>query len=348
MANPKVTVLMSVHNAERYLGAAIDSILKQTFRDFEFLIIDDGSTDNSVSLIQRYDDIRISLLRNDGNLGLAASLNKGLQLAKGDYVARMDADDISSPERLACQVRFLDSHPAVGVCGSWVRLFPGFNNYIWKFHRDSEDIRCRQFYKVGVAHPAVMMRRRFFTDHGLLYDPGYRLAEDYELWGRAIRHMEFANIQKTLLDYRISSDQTCSRNGAEQKGVVATLRLQRLQELGIEPTPDQQQLHEAIMNDTLPTGQGSLALAELWLLRLDAANREAGVYPALLFTRHICYLWFEICCRSSDDGVCSWRRYRGSSLLEVAPYPVLQRMRFAGGWLARHLRRNGLASRAKA
>jgi len=339
MPSLKVTVLMSVYNAEEYLTVAIDSILQQSFADFEFLIIDDGSTDNSVRLIQSYADPRIRLIRNDRNLGLAASLNMGLRLAKGDYIARMDADDISRPERLAHQVRFLNSHPAVGVCGSWVRLFPGLNNYVWKFHRNLQDIRCRQFYKVGVAHPAVMLRKKFFADNGLLYDPAYPFSQDYELWGRAIRYMEFANIQKVLLDYRIGPGQACSRNRAEQAAEVAPLRLQRMQELGVEPTPDQQLLHEAIMNDTLPTDQESLARAETWLLRIDAANREAAVYPALLFTRHMCYLWFEICCRSFDAGVCTWGRYRRSPLLQVAPYSVLQQMHFAAGWLARRLKR---------
>jgi len=335
---------MSVYNGGKHLGAAMESILRQTLGDFEFLIVDDGSTDDSADLVLGYGDPRIRLIRNESNFGLAASLNKGLLLARGEYVARMDADDISRPDRLACQVRFLDSHPGVGVCGSWVRLFPGFGGYVWTFPEGTEDIRCRQFYKVGVAHPAVMLRRKFFTEHRLCYDPAYRVAQDYELWGRALQYMEFANIQKVLLDYRMTPEQGGSRNGTAQRAAVAPLRLQRLLELGVEPTKQQQQLHEEIMNDLLPTDQGSLARAEEWLLRLTAANRESGTYPALLFARHMCYLWFEICCRASDAGACSWRRCRRSGLFEAGGYPVLQQARFALGWLARHLKRKGSCS----
>ncbi|OGU12915.1 MAG: hypothetical protein A2075_15675 [Geobacteraceae bacterium GWC2_58_44] len=335
---------MSVFNGAKYLPVAIESILGQSFADFEFLIIDDGSTDDSVSLIEGYRDPRIRLVRNERNLGLAASLNLGLEIARGEYVARMDDDDISRPERLACQVGFMDAHPAVGVCGSWVRVFPGFDDYIWKFAASSEDIRCRLFYKVGVAHPAVMLRKKPFAEHSLFYDPAYRAAQDYELWGRAIRQMEFANVQRVLLDYRIGQGEAAARNAARQMESVAPLRLQRLHELGVEPTPEQQQLHETIMNDLLPADEGALAQAEVWLLQLEAANRKSRVYPELLFARHMCYLWFEFCCRSSDAGVCSWERYSRSPLFTRAPYSLLERVRFAGAWLARRLKRKGSSS----
>src|SRR4051794_29608800 len=118
---PKVTVLLAVYNGERYLREAIDSILGQTFQDFEFLIINDGSTDSTREIILSYHDPRIRLVDNEDNIGQTRSLNRGLALAAGQFVARQDADDISEPERLASQVAFLEIHPEVVLLGTWYR-----------------------------------------------------------------------------------------------------------------------------------------------------------------------------------------------------------------------------------
>jgi hypothetical protein len=335
MNAPRVTVLMSVYNGERYLREAMESILAQTFADFQFLIINDGSTDSSVEIIQSYIDNRICLIHNDANMGLTASLNKGLEFSQGDYIARMDADDISRPERLALQVRFMDANPKVGVCGSWVQFISKANKSIWKLPEKTEEIRCWQFHTVGVAHPTVMIRRQDFIQHGLLYDPHYRYAQDYELWGRAIRYTEFTNIQKVLLDYRLSSDQICATHGAEQLAAVAPLRLQRVRELGIEPTSDQQQLHEMIMNGVVLSEPEQLDRAELWLQQLDWANRSVGTYTVDLFTRRLLDIWFSICVALADTSACSLRRCVMSPLWTAGNVPSWHRARAIGAWIAR-------------
>src|SRR5690606_37374672 len=125
---PRVTVLLAVHNGERYIQEAIDSILAQTFGDFELLIVNDGSTDATRDLVLSYSDDRIRLVDNDHNIGLPKSLNRGLRLAKGRYIARLDADDISEPDRLAAQVSFLQANPDVAMVGSWYRKIDGEGN----------------------------------------------------------------------------------------------------------------------------------------------------------------------------------------------------------------------------
>jgi hypothetical protein len=335
-ALPKVTVLMPVYNGAPYLSDAISSILGQTFTDFEFIIINDGSTDNSIDIIKTFADPRICLVQNNGNLGLVISLNKGLMLARGEYIARMDADDISRPERLACQVKFMDENPLVGVCGSWVKYFGKTDNSnIWKLPETSDEIRCWQFYTVGVAHPSVMMRRQLFSEHGLLYDPNYRHIEDYELWGRAIKQMNFANIQKVLLDYRISSGQICSRFGSEQLAAAAPLRYQRVRELGLEPTQEEQLLHEKIMNGEITKESTFIDKAEQWLLRLESANRASGTYPADCFSRRLLDIWFSICMSLADASVCSCRRCVASPLWTTASNSSWHRLRALGAWVVR-------------
>ncbi len=332
MITPRVTVLMPVYKGERYLREAMESILGQTFTDFEFLIINDGSTDNSVDIILSYSDSRIRLVHNDGNLGLTASLNKGLGLAQGEFIARMDADDISRPERLARQVSFMDANPLVGVCGSWVQFFPKTNNNVWKLPERSEEIRCWQFHTVGVAHPSVMMRRQLFAELRLLYDPQCRYSQDYELWGRALQYMEFANIQKVLLDYRISPGQICAVYGSEQQALVASLRLQRVRELGIVPTQDEQQLHEMIMNGAMPPESTHLDRAEQWLLQLESANRAIGTYPADFFSRRLLDIWFSTCISLADASACSLRRCLQSPLWSAVYASAWRRVLALGAW----------------
>ena len=326
---------MPVYNTAPYLAEAIRSILWQTFTDFEFLIIDDGSTDESVAVIRKFNDPRINLLHNETNLGLVASLNRGLTLAKGDYVARMDADDISRPERLRCQVDFMDVNLRVGVCGSWIQLFPASDNTVRKFPKNSEEIQCWQFHAVGVAHPSVMLRRHFFVDNGLFYDPAYRHIEDYELWGRAMLHMEFANIQKVLLNYRIGSEQICAVYAAEQTAAMAPIRLQRLRELGIEPDQSDQELHEIIMNNTLVPEARYLDRAERWLMRLYSANNAGGAYPSDIFSRRLLEIWFSICLIHYDGAVCSWKRCLYSPLWSALNASMWHRVRAFGAWALR-------------
>jgi len=334
MSGPRVTVLMSVYNGGPYLREAVESILRQSFSDFEFLIIDDGSQDDSVAIVEAYKEPRIRLIRNGGNLGLSLSLNKGLELARGEYVARMDADDISRPERLALQVAFLDAHPQVGVCGSWVRFFPKAQGALWKLPPSSEQIRCWQFHTVGVAHPAVMLRRRFFAEHGLIYDPLCRYAQDFELWGRAIRYMEFANIQRVLLDYRLSPGQVGAAHGPEQLATVTPLRLERVRELGLEPTQEQQHWHEMIMNGGLPAESASLDRAEQWLVQLESANRALGNYPADCFSRRLLDIWFSACLSIAGAPGCTLSRCLNSPLWSTVPWGAWHRIRAVAAWLA--------------
>jgi len=206
----RITVVLPVFNGERYLGQAIDSVLQQTFPDFEFLIIDDGSEDSSVEIIRRYSDPRIRLLRHEGNRGLVATLNEGLSQARGDYIARMDADDVCRPNRLFLQVQWLDDHPDHAVVGSFVQRIDADGALLpdWIVDRKTatpEEIRRTLIKHNCLAHPTTMLRRSALN--GLAYDPRARHAEDYELWLQVVsRDQKMAKIPVALLLYRIHSD----------------------------------------------------------------------------------------------------------------------------------------------
>jgi glycosyltransferase involved in cell wall biosynthesis len=208
---------MPAYNSAAHLREAVDSILHQTWSDFELIIINDGSTDDTEAIVQSYADPRIRYLRNPGNLQIVQTLNRGLDLAQGEFIARMDADDISLPERLEQQLNYLNRHPSVAVCGSWVQLF-GHSEATYGeqiYPEDGEAIKVKMLFHCALAHPAIMARRSFFAN--LRYDPAFNKAEDYALWTSASGDFRFANLQQVLLRYRTHAAQTANRYGNLQE-----------------------------------------------------------------------------------------------------------------------------------
>ncbi len=205
--NPKVTVLMAVYNGEKYLRDSIESILQQTFTDFEFLIINDGSTDGTVSIIESFTDKRIRLIHNEINVGLVDSLNKGIKLSSGEYIARMDADDMSLSSRLDKQVQFLNSNLAVSAVASHIRFMnadgnaKGYWNNELKINTRAEIYGALPKYDC-IAHPTVVIRKEVISKY--LYRKAQKNVEDWDLWLRMVADgLIIEKINEVLLMYRI-------------------------------------------------------------------------------------------------------------------------------------------------
>ncbi len=194
---------MPVYNGEPFLTQAIESILRQTFGDFDFIIINDGSTDCTAEIIQSYDDPRIRYFEHKQNIGLTRSLNRGLSLAQSPYIARMDADDISLPQRLGQQVDFLDTHAQVGVLGSAVRVINdrGDALHVWRPPTEHRILRWSLCLYTPFAHPTVMMRRNVVEQVGG-YNSDMVTAQDYDLWRRLSSVTRLSNLQDILLYLR--------------------------------------------------------------------------------------------------------------------------------------------------
>jgi glycosyltransferase involved in cell wall biosynthesis len=203
-STPTVSVLIAVHNEERFVREAIASIIGQTFTAFEIIVIDDASTDATQAILASIDDPRLRVLHNERNLGLTASLNRGLDSATGDFVARLDGDDLARPDRLALQVDFLRRHPEVGIVGSSRRVVDeeGVFLYEAKAIPDDAGIRWRLLLGNPLAHPTVMIRRSVLVGHPLRYDESFRTAQDYELWTRLAAVTKTANLVEPLVTYR--------------------------------------------------------------------------------------------------------------------------------------------------
>jgi len=204
MDKPMVTVLMSVYNGERFLKEAIDSILNQTFTDFEFLIINDGSTDRSVEIIESYEDPRIRLINNEKNLKLIASLNKGISLARGKYIARMDCDDVSMPDRLEKEVDFLEKSLDYGLVGTYYTVIDGEgkDQYNVSYPSSNELIKLFLSLNCPLAHGSIMGRTELFKQNLYGSEESYAV-EDYELWTRMSKVTKIHNIPEYLFKYRI-------------------------------------------------------------------------------------------------------------------------------------------------
>lgn len=211
---PKISVLMPLYNPEEeHLREAISSILNQTFTDFEFLIINDGSKNNAEDVVLSFNDKRINYIKQE-NMGLASTLNKGIDLASTDIIARMDQDDIAHSDRFEKQVKFLEENPNISIVGSWIKHFP-----------KTEIVKVPEFPDLMdflnscvMNHPTVMFRKSDFLKYDLKYNPELKTSEDYDLWARAVKVLNFANIQEVLLDYRIhGGNMTVTRKNLQQE-----------------------------------------------------------------------------------------------------------------------------------
>lgn len=230
MNNPKVTVLMSIYNGERNLHEAIDSILNQTFENFEFLIVNDGSTDATTLILQGYSDPRIKIITNEKNVGLTRSLNKGLRMARGRYVARMDADDVSLPQRLGRQVEFLDRNEKIGAVGTAVKNIDKNRRFLGKHYVRGDHAILRAYLLINniFRHPTLMIRRDLVEEIGG-YDESLFFGQDYDLLWRLGRVTELANLPDALLLYRMEGNYCtlCNRQNQMRDAFKISLKAVR-------------------------------------------------------------------------------------------------------------------------
>jgi glycosyltransferase involved in cell wall biosynthesis len=224
---PKITVLMTVYNGELHLREAIESILGQSFDDYEFLIIDDGCTDGSGEIIRSYNDSRIRLIDNEGNFGQTRSLNHGLRLAKGEFIARQDADDISEPDRLARQVAFMERHRELALLGTaYTEIdFHGTPIGCKLLPSDCMNIRWSLLFFCPFVHSSVMLRRSSISGVMASYDEAYSYAQDYELWSRIAFRLPVANLTESLVRYRITSSSMTATYGSIVDEEIDRIRL---------------------------------------------------------------------------------------------------------------------------
>ena len=218
MDKPILSMVMGVYNGERFLREAIDSILSQTFSDFEFIIVDDGSTDSSVDIVRSYSDTRIRLYLNESNHGISYTANRGISLARGKYVARMDQDDWSHPDRFRKQIEFLESHPDIDILGTMRdsicdgRRTPPY----WKWYIERPcDMRYMMNFDDYIYHTTMMFRREAYEKNNIRYDECYKYANDFDFCLKFVRACNASVLKDVLVTYRYYESQTTKNMGAD-------------------------------------------------------------------------------------------------------------------------------------
>jgi glycosyltransferase involved in cell wall biosynthesis len=299
---------MSIYNEpEEWLKDSIESILHQSFSDLEFIIVNDNPVrELNGSLVRRYMDIdsRIRLIENAENIGLTCSLNKAFKEAHGTYIARMDGDDISLPERLETQFRFMEEKPEIGVCGSGAQFFGNnrlLSQKVYNFPLASKQIQSVLPFYNPIIHPTSFFRKSAIEPFEPLYDEKYRSAQDYLLWEKLLNHtIDLANIEKVLLRYRVSKNQISSALKQSQNTVASTIRLRTLEKLGLHLLEDEKSLMISLAKREVLTQQSQLKDVENLLLKtktfltnLDSSNAfilDQTIYSEWLY----CYLNFAL------------------------------------------------------
>jgi glycosyltransferase involved in cell wall biosynthesis len=287
-----ITVLMPVYNAEKHLKAAIDSILNQSFREFEFLIINDGSTDSSHQIVNSFIDERIVYIHNKQNKGIVQTLNEGLSLSRGDYIARMDADDIAFPARLQNQLDYMLKHPHCHLCGSQAIAISEYGEKLYNLKRPckNEDIKVQQLFRNCFIHPAVMMSKQITAN--FLYTLAYQYAEDYLLFSQIALKYEVANLKHRLLSYRIHEENITSHKKSEmmnsERKVIRYL-LEQLFDNQLEESSIAIH-HQIIRRDFAETKRLDF---EFHLLSIKKANGMKNIYPAKALNKALQKEWFN-------------------------------------------------------
>lgn len=229
----KVTILLPAYNAALYLRDSLDSIMRQAFKDFDVLLIDDGSMDDTSKIAIEYSNIdrRIKYYKNEKNIGLIKTLNKGLSLAKGEYIVRMDADDIMFDDRLYKQVKYMDSNPECFVCGGQMEYIGGLTGMAPILPQKYEDLLYLSLINCPLYHPTTIIRNSAIKQFGLKYNDSYEHAEDYKFWSDIIfsHPNSIANIKDVVLFYRISNNQITAKYSDEQDLISKIVRRENVQ-----------------------------------------------------------------------------------------------------------------------
>lgn len=232
MKQPLISVIMSTYNEEKYIETSLKSLLNQTFREFEIIIVDDASTDNTKQLIQNLQDERIHLICNEENQGLTKNLNKALKYVTGKYIARMDGDDIAFPTRFEKQFQYMEKHLETMLVSCYTKSF-GDSDLVFALPDDSEVLKVRMLVRPVYAHPGFMMRRELI-EAGYQYNEEYRTAQDYEFASRVAEKYKIGLVPEILLLYRVHKKQISVKAGNQQFNNADKIRKRQLERLGIQ------------------------------------------------------------------------------------------------------------------
>ena len=290
---PLISIIMSVYNEEMYLEEALKSILVQTLEDYELIIIDDCSTDKTVEIIQSFEEPRIILMINETNMGLTKNLNKALKLCQGEFIARMDGDDICMPDRFQKQVDYMRQHSEYMLTGCQTRTF-GEQNMTWRLKDNPEKLKIMMLIRPVLAHPTFMMRRELIFEKGFYYDESYRSAQDYELAQRVSESYPIGIVQDILLNYRTHKKQVSSKSGNTQFSNADRIRERQLKRLGVDLDEKMRKVYDSWVKEEKDIKAETFCQAQKLIQEFCRANKEKKIYDNALMEKtlkEMLFMW---------------------------------------------------------
>ena len=293
---PLLSVIMPVYNAEKFLSDAMKSVLGQSFKNLELIIINDGSTDKSELVVQSFTDERIRYFKNEENSGIVYSRNRGLKLAKGDFIGMVDADDIVYPEKFEKQIEFLKQNPEYGFVGSWARFIDENGKRIpggWKLKASPEKIPAIMFFKNYFLQSAVVYQKDCIKNFS--FTKGFEIGEDYLIWYQMLKKYKAWNFPEYLVDYRMHQHNITVKQ--KEKGYELEREIFRIQfkELGIEATDEELDIHMKIRYTETINSTELLKEIEKWLMKILRYNDLNKVYDKKHLYEVVTNRWMKVC-----------------------------------------------------
>lgn len=306
MKNTFLSVVMPVYNGQKYLREAIDSVFAQTYTNFELLVIDDGSTDQSVEIIKSYKDPRIRLLQNGANYGVGYTRNVGLIEAKGNYLAWMDCDDLIHPERFEKQLKFLQENPTIGICGTWwVRIGEGRPRAL-RSSTDSDIIKASLLFYPAINPATAMYNMEIVKKSGIKYDRRLLVAEDYDFYFEASFHFPLRNIGEVLYSYRASETSIMKKYSDQEKKMMEFHKIiyaKGFDRLGLEKTEENFVMHRRVKSPYLFDNWQDFKNNYHWLLKIKQQNQIHQVYNERALDIVLGTMFYFISKKSSQLGL---------------------------------------------
>ena len=315
---PKISVLLPVYNGERYLAEAVNSILAQSATDFELMIIDDCSSDSTSDILKTIKDPRLSVFKNEKNIGLTRTLNRGFDLARGEYIARMDADDICFRERFDLQLKCMQAEEKICVCSGSFKKFGSVNSDVVK-ELDDNTLKGEILFRNPFTHPFVMFRGGFIRQNKIYYDETYSSAQDYELWLRLAHEFKgclFANVPYFLGLYRDHDESVSASQKLKQRQNASRARVPYLVQLCGDVSAEEIIIHDKVYEREYQNlSPEKFLLIKAWLLKLRKKNQEMRKYPVDHFEAILAGKFKELCISNLRFG--KWIVKQ----LSIYPYP---------------------------
>ncbi len=321
----KVSVIMPIYNSERYLAEAIESVLNQSYQNIEVVLVNDASIDHSESIAEKYISDRVRYIKNSQNRGVALSLNDALQMCNGDYIARMDADDISMPDRIKKQVAFMEANLAVGVCGSWVRHIGKYEGVLERKPVGSSCIAAFMMLDNPVMHPTAMLRKKILEKYNFKYDAAFERCEDFDLWERMSRLGYINNLPEPLLKFRVHESSVTAKYSHEMWNKTYDILNRGLNRIGVTSSHSEVKFHRKVSHGEPVENLAELIKAERWFSVLYKANTLSMVHADSAMLEALGFAWYALCRNSAMLGVKVWSIYNRSQLAKCLSVSLRQK-----------------------